>query len=232
MLSVEEQTAVMVPTMPFRQLKIVDYIDQAKKRKLFKGEHIIGAANSIEDLYYYYVEKGQLRCSFTKINGEPATLFYRNKGNAFSIEYGGIASVGEYKMHWIATTDTVVFGFTQQQLYNIMLSDPDVFYEFILVCHMAFGQLGHRITSIGVQSAMKRLVFWLQKLCAQREPDAQGVYTVPVVITNQQLAELLNLHVTTCSRLVSTLEVEGLIRRTRNEITIFDLARLSELEGE
>jgi CRP/FNR family cyclic AMP-dependent transcriptional regulator len=231
MLSEQDYTAVLVPTVAFEQLKIVKYVDQARKRKLFKGEFITVVTNNRDDLYYYYVEKGQLRCSFTKINGEPATLFYRNAGNAFSIEYGGIASLGGYKMRYVATTDTVVFGFTQQQLYDIMQQDPDIFYEFILVCHMAFGQMGHRISNTGVSSSMQRIIIWLRKLCAVNKPDANGTYTLDVDITIQQLAELLSIHPTTCSRLLTTLENDGVTKRTRKRITVYHLERLSDYES-
>jgi CRP/FNR family cyclic AMP-dependent transcriptional regulator len=218
--------------MPFHQLKIGSYIDQAKKRKLFKGEYITASAADKDDLYYYYVEKGQLRCSFTKINGEPATLFYRNAGNAFSIEYSGIASLaGEFKMRYVATKDTIVFGFTQQQLYDLIQQDPAIFYEFILVCHMAFGQMGHRISNAGVSSSIQRIVIWLRKLCAVTSADKNGVYAINTTITIQQLAETLFIHPTTCSRLLTTLESDGVIQRSRTQITVFDVNRLADYES-
>jgi CRP/FNR family cyclic AMP-dependent transcriptional regulator len=231
-LSEQDYTAVLVPTMPFHQLKIAAYINQAKKRKLFKGEHIIVSTVDKDDLYYYYVEKGQLRCSFTKSNGEPATLFYRNAGNAFSIEYGGIASLaGEFKMRYVATKDTVVFGFTQQQLYDIIQKNPEILYEFILVCHMAFGQMGHRISNAGVSSSMQRIIIWLKKLCAVNKVDENGCCTINAAITIQQLAEMLFIHPTTCSRLLTTLESDGIIQRTRTQITVFDVKRLDSYES-
>jgi CRP/FNR family cyclic AMP-dependent transcriptional regulator len=232
LLSEQDYTAVLIPTMPFHRLRIGSHIDQAKKRKLFKGEYITAKSDSKDDYYYYYVEKGQLRCSFTKANGEPATLFYRNAGNAFSIEYAGIASLaGGFKMRYVATKDTIVFAFTQQQLYDLMQQDPEIFYEFILVCHMAFGQMGHRISNVGVSSSMQRIVIWLRKLCAVNKADAQGVHTINAVITIQQLAELLHIHPTTCSRLLTTLETDGVISRSRTQITVFDVNRLMDYES-
>jgi CRP/FNR family cyclic AMP-dependent transcriptional regulator len=231
MPSVEDYTAVLIPTMPYRKLKIAEYIDQAKKRKLFKGEYIYTKTREHDDLYYYYVEKGQLSCSFTKITGEPAILFYRNAGNAFSAEYGGIASLGNYKMHYVATMDTIVFGFTERQLYEICVQDPEIFYEFIFNCHMAFGQMGHRISNTAVASSMQRIIIWLIKLCAFREADDQGVYTIPSTITVQQLADLLSIHVTTCSRLLSTLEADGILERGHKKIRVLSIERLQNYEA-
>jgi len=230
MLTAEDYTAVLIPTMPFKRLKIGDYTHRAEKYKLFKGEHIASAANDANDLYYYYVEKGQLRCLYTKINGEPVTQFYRNEGNAFSVEYQGISSLGHYTMRYVATRDTVVCGFTQKQLYEIIAEDPEIFYEYILVCHMAFGQMGHRISDAAVPSAMERLIMWLRKLCIVHTPGSDGVYTIESNLTIQQLAELLFIHETTCSRLISTLETEHVIKRTRTRIWVLDYDRLVDFE--
>ncbi|MDR3136119.1 MAG: Crp/Fnr family transcriptional regulator [Coriobacteriales bacterium] len=230
MTSKEDFTAVLVPTMPYHKLKIGQYIDQAKKRKLFKGEAVYASAEELADLYYFYVETGQLRCTFIKLDGEAATLFYRNAGNAFSVEYSGIASLYRFKMRFVATTDTVVFGFTQAQLYELCQRDPGIFFEFIFNCHMAFGQMGHRLADSSMPSAMQRLIFWLLKLCAIYEADEQGVHTIHANITIEQLAELLNIHVSTCSRLLTTLESEGHISRNRSIIKVFEAERLYDYE--
>jgi CRP/FNR family cyclic AMP-dependent transcriptional regulator len=216
--------------MPYHQLRIGEYIELGKKRKLFKGESIYASAKELDDLYYFYVEKGQLCCTFTKFTGEPVALFYRNAGNAFSVEYAGIASLGKFKMRYVATADTVVFGFTQAGLYEICQKDPEVFYEFIFNCHMAFGQMGHRIADASVASAMQRLAFWLLKLCAIYEPDASGAHLLPVKLTLQQLSDLLGIHVTTCSRLLAQLETDGIISRSRDAIKVFAADRLLDSE--
>jgi CRP/FNR family cyclic AMP-dependent transcriptional regulator len=134
-------------------------------------------------------------------------------------------------MRYVATKDTVVFGFTQQQLFDFIQEDPELLYEFILVCHMAFGQMGHRISNAGVSSSMQRLIIWLKKLCAVNSADENGVHTIKATITVQQLAEILFIHPTTCSRLLTTLEADGVIHRTSTQITVFDVSRLSDYES-
>jgi len=226
MLSTEDQKALLIPIMPYHKLKIGQYIYRGKKRKLFKGEYITSVSHEVDDLYYFYVEKGQLGVTFPKINGEGITLCYRNAGNAFPIEYGGIASIGDYKMHWMATTDTIVYGFTQRQLFEIAQEDPEIFYEFIFVCHMIFGQISHRITCTSAPSSMDRIAFWIIKLCAVTTPDENGFYTIATTITNQQLADFLFMHVTTCSRLFNTLQKDGILKRTRKQIIVYHLDKL------
>ncbi len=147
-----------------------------------------------------------------------APLYWRNAGNAFSAEYNDYASIGRYKARFIAAQNTVLFAFTQRQLYELSQDDPELFYEFINVCHMSFAQMGHRISNTGYQSSTKRMIMWLQKLCATQECDEHGVYDIECKLTLQQLSELLSIHITTCTKIVAALENEGVIERTRTRI--------------
>lgn len=226
MATEQEYRSILIPNQPFRRLKIADYISQGKKKKLFKGEHIRTSAKTIDDLYYYYIDEGQIVATFEQESGEVAPLYWRNAGNAFSAEYNDYASIGRYKARFIAAQNTVLFAFTQRQLYELSQDDPELFYEFINVCHMSFAQMGHRISNTGHQSSTKRMIMWLQKLCATQECDEHGVYDIECKLTLQQLSELLSIHITTCTKIVAALENEGVIERTR--IRIFDAQRLAQ----
>ena len=202
MATEQEYRSILIPNQPFRRLKIADYISQGKKKKLFKGEYIRTSAKTIDDLYYYYIDEGQIVATFEQESGEVAPLYWRNAGNAFSAEYNDYASIGRYKARFIAAQNTVLFAFTQRQLYELSQDDPELFYEFINVCHMSFAQMGHRISNTGYQSSTKRMIMWLQKLCATQECDEHGVYDIECKLTLQQLSELLSIHITTCTKIV------------------------------
>lgn len=229
MATEQEYRSILIPNQPFRRLKIADYISQGKKKKLFKGEYIRTSAKTIDDLYYYYIDEGQIVATFEQESGEVAPLYWRNAGNAFSAEYNDYASIGRYKARFIAAQNTVLFAFTQRQLYELSQDDPELFYEFINVCHMSFAQMGHRISNTGNQSSTKRMIMWLQKLCATQECDEHGVYDIECKLTLQQLSELLSIHITTCTKIVAALENEGVIERTRTRIRIFDAQRLAQI---
>lgn len=228
MATEQEYRSILIPNQPFRRLKIADYISQGKKKKLFKGEYIRTSAKTIDDLYYYYIDEGQIVATFEQESGEVAPLYWRNAGNAFSAEYNDYASIGRYKARFIAAQNTVLFAFTQRQLYELSQDDPELFYEFINVCHMSFAQMGHRISNTGHQSSTKHMIMWLQKLCATQECDEHGVYDIECKLTLQQLSELLSIHITTCTKIVAALENEGVIERTRTRIRIFDAQRLAQ----
>ena len=82
-----------------------------------------------------------------------APLYWRNAGNAFSAEYQRLRVHRPLQARFIAAQNTVLFAFTQRQLYELSQDDPELFYEFINVCHMSFAQMGHRISNTGYQSS-------------------------------------------------------------------------------
>lgn len=227
MATAEEYRSILIPTQPFGQLKIADHIELARKEKLFKNEYIRTSANTLDDPYYYYIDQGQIMATFERESGEPMPLFWRNAGNAFSAEYCDFASIGRYKARFLATKNTVLYAFSQRQLYELMRDDSDLFYEFVHVCHMSFAQMGHRIGNTGCQSSTQRIIMWLQKLCATQPPNLDGSYDIPCTMTLRQLSELLFVHITTCTKLVASLESEGLLRRTRTHIHVSDPDRLT-----
>ena len=69
--------------------------------------------------------------------------------------------------------------------------------------------MGHRISNTGYQSSTKRMIMWLQKLCATQECDEHGVYDIECKLTLQQLSELLSIHITTCTKIVAALETRA-----------------------
>ena len=96
--------------------------------------------------------------TFEQESGEVAPLYWRNAGNAFSAEYNDYASIGRYKARFIAAQNTVLFAFTQLQLYELSQDDPELFYEFISVydieCKLTLQQLSE-LLSIHITTCTK-----------------------------------------------------------------------------
>ena len=172
----QDYRAILVPTDAFKPLTaIVRYKEFGHKKKLFKGECIRTKARSVDDPYFYYIDEGQIVSLFENESGEGTPVLWRNAGNAFSAECFDFASIGRYQARFVAKQNTVLFAFSQKQLYDLMRDDPELFYEFVYVCHMSFAQMAHRLSNTGSQSAVKRLSMWLQKLCVAHDPEARRV---------------------------------------------------------
>lgn len=226
MTSEQEYDAILIPTLPYKKLRFEEFIDQARKRKLFKGEYIDLICNGKDDRYFYYVQKGQIKCCLENYDGKQVVLRYHNEGNAFQAEYHHFASIGQSHLKYIATKDTVVFAFTMQQLFDIVREDFELFDEFLYVVHMNYSQVGHRIGGASIQSSSKRMLIWLKKLCEVREPDVDGVYRIDCNLTLQALSDILLVHITTCSKLMTALETQGVVERTKTQLLVKDYEKL------
>jgi CRP/FNR family cyclic AMP-dependent transcriptional regulator len=229
MISAEDYRSILIPNIAFTKVKFGDYIDRAERVKLFKGEYIGVGASGRDDPYFYYVEQGQIVGGFERESGDVVPLFWRNAGNAFSAEYQHLASIGRYKARFTATENTILYAFSQRLLYELMQEDPELFYEFVFVCHMSFAQMAHRLSGTSGQTSIQRMIMWLQKLCSVSKPDKEGVFKIDCDITLQEISDLLFIHVTTTTKLIAALEEKGIIRRTKTHIFVYDSNKLAEM---
>lgn len=229
MATKEDYRAILLPGESFGVSQIARYKDRAHKKKLFKGEYITTVARSIDDPYYYYIDEGQILTTFTDDSGEGAVVAWRSAGNAFSGEYNDFASIGKYKARHVAAKNTVLFVFSQRQLYEIAKEDPEVFYEFVHSCHIHFAQMAHRLSGTGNTSTARRLAMWLQKLCYTSDVADDGSCFIPCKITIKQIADMLRIHITTATKLLASFEDAGIISRTKEGILICDVNRLDSV---
>jgi CRP/FNR family cyclic AMP-dependent transcriptional regulator len=229
MLTSADIAAALILTMPYTHMKIADYIDEGKKVKLFKGEEVFSKVKSIDDIYYIYVDKGQIAVTITLDQVTENLLLYCNPGNTFVVEYNIPSEiVSVHNVSFTATRDSVIYGFTQRHIYEIMKNDPEIFYELSKSSQMSYMRLAYQLAYRNIHPAMQRLRTWLSKLCQVFSPDADGIYTIECDISHHQLSELLSIHPSTCSRLLTTLGSEGVARITSKGIIIYNRERLGE----
>lgn len=218
--------SILIPTLSFGPLKIAEKLAYGRREKLFKGESLDRKAATPDDPYYFYIEQGQICLYNRRESGENTAIFWRNEGDAFSTEYGGFASIGNYPARFVATANSVLYGFSQRQIVAFIEEDPAYFYEFVRVCHMTFAQIGHRVANVAHQSPDIRFAMWLQKLCVATTPDGDGAYRIPCNMTIRQLAELLMVHETTCTKIIAEFERRGLAHRRKGELYVPSVVRL------
>lgn len=228
MLNDQDRLALLIPTQPFHQLKLAEYKECGRKKKLFKGESLSINAKTVDDMYFFYVDAGKVSMVFQQESGESMQVIVRCAGNGGPGQYNNLASIGRYEARLVAEENSVLFVFSQRDMYDLAMQDEELFFEFINVYHMSIAQASHRLSIISNQSSMQRMVMWLQKLSSLKEPNEHGIIDIDCRMTLNQLAQYLSIHLTTCTKLVATLEAEGLIKRTRTHIHILDVPRLEQ----
>lgn len=221
--------SILIPTQPLRPLVFGEYLDRGTEHKLFAGESITSVCRTPSDPYLYYIVSGCIGAEFTHEDGTALPLYQRTPGTAFQSEFAGIASLGTTRLRFVALENSLVVSFTYEQVYAFVRELPQAFEDLVYLTHVSFGQFGHRLDNVSSHSASQSLIFWIKKLMDTNEPDDDGRYRIPCRLTMQELADLLFMHVTTCSRLMSALKAQNIVDRTNNYLFINDPRKLNEL---
>lgn len=129
----------------------------------------------------------------------------------------------------VALADTMVVVIPPRPLHELLELDPN--FARSMVCRLAEGSL-ELLTELEAsvrQRSVQRLAGYLASL-ARRGTDP-GACAVRLPATKTAIAARLGITKETMSRLLRELATRGLIEVARNEIMIFDRARLAELAG-
>lgn len=224
-----EADSVLIPSRPFRRLVFADYLDRGTHHKLFKGEAFAAMCRQPDDPYLHYLESGRIEIAFRHDDGTRMRLFERGAGNAFQSEFAGIASQGASRLSFSALENSVITSFTYAQVQRFVAEDPQAFADLVYINHITFGQLSHQLDNVSAQSTSRRMLVWLKKLADTNEPDAEGRHHIACDMTVQEMSDMLMIHTTTCSRLLSALKRQGIVHRSRHELVIDDPAALERL---
>ena len=220
--------AILTNRHPQRESKFVHYIDRGRMEKFFEGETIAKGCNGDDDPYLYYIVSGKVKICYQRSDCSELVLFYRERGNIFQAEYKRFASICSDRLRFIAAENTVAVAFTKAQVYELFCEDKELLDEFLLTVHLTYASFAQRLVNTAYLTSGTRLLTWLNKLCAFSEPTEEGYYELPCDLTQQQIADLLFIHVSTCNKLFSFLEKENLVKKTKNHIVVYDWLKLRE----
>lgn len=221
--------AVLIPLKPLRPLVFGAYLERGIRHKMFAGEYVDSVCRTEDDPYLFYIVQGTIAAEFMHEDGTSLTMYKRSEGNAFQSEFAGIASLGTAHLRFVAVENSVTVSFTYAQIYKLVQEDPRTFEDLVYISHMSFGQFAHRLDNTSSPSASHRMLVWLKKLMAVNAPDADGQYRILCNLTLQDISDLLLIHITTCSRLITALRDKGVIDRTKKYIVIKNPTALAEL---
>lgn len=219
-------TSILMPTYPTRKLNFSKYAHLGKLYKLFKDEFINTCCNHDDDPYLFYIVSGIIQMRFQRADGSILVLAHRYAGNVFQSEYCGFASISGDKLKFIAIENSVIISFSKSQLFELLKQDAQLMDDFLYVVHMTYATLCHRLMNTACLPSSQRLLTWLDKLCRTSTPNEQGHYVIKCDLTQQQIADLLFIHVTTCNKLISGLEKDKIIKKTKSHIYVYDLDKI------
>lgn len=224
-----DYNSILIPNkQPVRQLSFIKYSNIGLKYKLFQNEFIDNCCNDDDDPYLYYILSGKMQIAFVRPDGSILGIAQRDAGSVFQAEYCGFASISGDKLKFIALENSILISFSKKQIFDLLKQDDELLEDYFYIVHLTYATLAHRLMNTAYLSSSQRFLTWLDKLCKTSSPNNQGHYVIDCDLTQQQIADLLFIHVTTCNKLIAGLEKEKIIKKTKKHIYVYDLTKLDQ----
>lgn len=195
------------------------YIQLGIQTKYKKNDIIL-----LKEFGHYLVLEGSVTIKQQKVDGEEVPFGIMKQNKAFLRSFQS-----DYNIYAKCNSNTTICFFNKDLIYNIMSKDKDVMIEItehiISIAHMHH----NRIFNTSFMQAQDKILNAIFRLMLQNQPNEKGVYRIPFAITQKEFAHSLNIHFTTCYRIVSKLKELSLIDFKNNYMYVYDKTKLEEI---
>ena len=199
------------------------YLEYGQELRFFSGESIAAQQG---DGFIFYIKSGSFKITITKEDGTVTDFAYCHKDCILQTN-----PMLEHATLWdpadcVAVENSVVVRFGRQRFYELIQQDQELFFEYIDNASTYSSLLKQRILITANLQSSQRLLTWVDKLCQCSVLDSEGIYRIPCHMTQQQIADFLFIHVTTCNKLFSALNREKILQHRKGMLTIYDYPKL------
>lgn len=210
---------------PFQMRTLQKYLDQGREYRVFSGEALCCNDSSI---FLYYIKRGSFKLCVQYLNGELNDYCYCKEGTTIQINPLLIRAEPSDPPFIIAVENSILVGFSLEQIYELIKQDADLFREYVDTSSSYSTLLKQHLVITSSLTANQRLLTWLDKLCSFHEPDSKGFYAIPCSLTQQQIADYLCIHLTTCNKLLHALTNNKVIRREKKVLYVCNRSFIQE----
>lgn len=218
--------AVFLGYWPHKFCRLAKYLDQGKEHRIFKDEEIDNQINSEEDPFLYYILKGKFKLYATYHNDALIDFTYCTAGNFMWINTPSPMVELCNLSRPLALENSVLISFTKIQFHQLISNDAELFNEYLDGISSYCLQLKQRVLMTAGLSSSQRLLRWLDKLCLGTPRESDASFIIECDLTQQQISDLLFIHVTTCNKLFARLASEQIARKTKKSIIVYNHERL------
>lgn len=206
---------------------ILQYIALGEKTKYKKNSKLYYRENG-----YYLVLSGEVIMIQENFNGNEIPFVTVKKNQAFTImgeNYGATPSDNDYHLYAKTTTETKVCYFTQELLFSLMQKDLNLMEEVMNNLYSLMIMHHNRIYNASFMLARERILHSLLQLIIDTTPTANDTYITPFPLTQRNFAHSLNVHFTTCNKILKELRDDGIIEFKDKNLYIYDKEKLENL---
>lgn len=197
----------------------------AKERSFRKKEFIYLAGDRAGDLYL--LDQGRVRLFKHSPQGRNLTLSIVEPGDLFG-EMGLFAG-GRHESHAQALSDGFLYAIPRRHLQFFLEQDPSLAVLVMENLGQRLETVERRLGDLVFKSVPQRLAALLLDLAGPTALSGSGPARLPHHYTHQQLADMINTHRETVTKVVNRFRDDQLVDVDRREIVLLDMERLREM---
>jgi len=219
----QEFVQICLGMQSYKTKNFSKYLSLGTETKYFAGEILTPPQC---DHYLCYIAKGGFKFTTAQLDGEVYDLAHLQQGSLIQFIAHTYENPYMYHSEVVAVENSVVVSFSGHQFYQLIQSDEALFLDLVNSMSTYNSMLRERLFLTCNVSSSQRLLNWLEKLCLSQQPNKEGHYVIKCDLTQQQIANLLFIHITTCNKVFAKLNKEQIAAHSRKKITIYDLDKL------
>lgn len=192
--------------------------------KKFKNNEIIFLEEDKEDCLFY-IESGLVKLSMISNEGKEKTLFLLSGGHFF-----GEVSLGDglkYLVNAETISDTSIYTITYKELREILLAEPELAFELLRVMSEKMRLITQQIKDMVFYDITGRLASQIMLFCQQFGYQTEEGIVINLVLTHQELANILGASRVTVTKTLNQFQEENLIKIVNRKIIVLDMEKLS-----
>lgn len=173
--------------------------------------------------HLYVLRRGQVKLTTALADGREQILGIRVAGQLLGFE---TLDDEFYPYTAVALTPVDACRITHKDMLRILEQDPAVALRVIRRLNRELERAQARIRDLGLKKAHERVASFILSLAPE---GSEAPPALPLVLSRQEMADLLGLTIETVSRVIAELKRNGIIQPVRGAIRILDEERLAAL---
>jgi len=197
------------------------FLSLSTRRSLKKNEFVFYEEDPGESCFY--LEKGTVKIFRVTALGKEPIFFVRKAGEMFGL--AEVIDAKERKCNAQALTPSVLYEINKENFERLLSMHHAFARKVMTVLGRRLRYLGEQIENLMVCDVNTRMLKLLFYLCCNGLLDKASLsrpITVPINLTQEQMASLTGSCQQTVSETLKDLQENGLIKVTRKEITLLN----------
>ncbi len=216
----------VVPDQFYPIEKMQEYVHLGVVKDYAKGSAVVLPREST--LRMIYVLSGRLRVNMVTDDGREKLLY---TAGPYSL-LGRLFSTKVNDFHIIALADSTVCFFTKQQLKEVFRRDEELIFEILKNYTSKVAYFMQKTKDLESYTPTIRILRLLDDLCHKQGELVEDIYEISTVLSQNNIAEITGAHYVTVSKVLGCLRKQGIARKTKNKIYIYDWEGLKKLIAE